>query len=140
PTEPTEPTEPTARPDEPAPAAATERPTPQAPPNAPSRPQRRPEDIPGIAPQAIAGAIQGRMPYAQSRCFERRRRRVPNLGGIVTIGFTVRPDGRADDVNVVHNGTGDEWFGNCIRNVVRGTRFPQARNGHDTPARYPFRF
>jgi len=120
------------------PVAAPERPTP--PPRAePARPVRRAPRR-GLSPQQIAAPLNARRPYAQSRCFERRRRRVPNLGGIVTIGWVVRPDGRADNVEVIHNGTGDEWFGRCIRNVVRGTRFPQATNGLDTPARYPFRF
>ncbi len=126
---------PTTAPEAAAPAPA---PPPAPLPARPAPVRRAPRQ--GLSPPQIAGAVNARRPYAQDRCFERRRRRVPNLGGIVTIGWVVRPDGRADDVQVIHNGTGDEWFGRCIRNVIRSTRFPQATNGLETRARYPFRF
>ncbi|MEQ8458971.1 MAG: TonB family protein [Sandaracinaceae bacterium] len=124
----------------PEPLAQPAAPTPAPPsPVAPS-PAPAPARGPGLSTVQVMGAIQGRMAYLQSRCFERRARRVPGLQGVVTIGWTIGPDGRVQNANVVHNGTGDEWLGNCTRNVVRDTPFPAAANGRPTPARYPFRF
>jgi len=120
-----------AAPPEPAPAA-TNRVAPA--PRPPPRPSR------GLSPAQINSALAPRMNYAQQRCFERRRRRVRDLGGIVTVGFTVAPNGRAQNVQVIHNGSGDEWYARCLSRVVAGTRFPPASNGQATPARYPFNF
>lgn len=127
-------------------SAVAQRPEPEPTPEPePARPEPRPAPTPqragpGLSTPQVMGAIQGRLEYMQSRCYERRLRRVPGLRGVVTIGWTVGPDGRVQDANVVHNGTGDEWLGRCARNVVRDTRFPAAANGRPTPARYPFRF
>ncbi|MCZ7678336.1 MAG: TonB family protein [Sandaracinaceae bacterium] len=85
-------------------------------------------------------AINQRMPEIQQRCYQRRAERVPGLSGVVTVAWTVRADGRPENVQVVHNGTGDDWLGRCTRNMVADIRFPPGANGLSTPARYPFQF
>ena len=84
--------------------------------------------------------MNSRLPFLTQRGYERRLARVPGLSGVVTIGWTVRPDGRVENPQVIHNSTNDDWLGRCTRNVVNDTRFPAATNGRPTPARYPFRF
>lgn len=86
------------------------------------------------------GAVQAELPTIQQRCYQRRLARFPGLQGVITVAWTIGPDGRVQDPRVVHNGTGDEWLARCTRNVVSRMRFPQATNGQRTPARYPFQF
>ncbi len=119
------------------PAAQTPPARPPAQPQAPARPARPAN---GLNQAQIMGAIRARLPYLESRCYQRRLRRVPDLAGVVTIAWTVGPDGTVQNAEVVHNGTGDEWLGRCTRNIVRDTHFPPAANGRPTPARFPFTF
>ena len=84
--------------------------------------------------------MNAQRPRIDQRCYQRRRRRVRDLAGVVTIGWTVRPDGRVERPQVVHNGTGDAWLARCTLGVVQRIRFPPARNGRPTQTRYPFRF
>ncbi len=115
---------------------ASSRPPSSAAPPAPAPPRL----AAGLSAQQIDSALQVRADYLGRRCYQRRLRRVPGLRGVVVISWTVRPDGRADDVQVAGNTTGDEWLGRCTRNVVRGTRFPVALDGLSTFARHPFHF
>ncbi|HEY8427161.1 MAG TPA: protein kinase [Sandaracinaceae bacterium] len=110
---------------------------PAAPPPDPPRP---PALRNGLSQAQVMTAVQSRMPEIQRNCYLRRRAQVPGLAGVVTVAWTVRGDGRADDVRVVHNGTGDEWLARCVESVIARTRFPPGANGLSTPARYPFQF
>lgn len=95
---------------------------------------------PGLSNALVMGAVQAELPTIQQRCYQRRLARFPGLQGVITVAWTIGPDGRVQDPRVVHNGTGDEWLARCTRNVVSRMRFPQATNGQRTPARYPFQF
>jgi TonB family protein len=88
----------------------------------------------------VVNTVQQRLPYLRERCYVRRLARVPGLQGVITIAWTIRPDGRVENAEVVHNGTGDEWLARCTRNVVSDIRFPVSPQGQPTPARYPFQF
>lgn len=109
---------------------------------APSQPTpaRPPTPQTGISYAQVMAAVRGQLPRMQERCYERRLQRVPNLAGVITIAWTVTAAGRAEDIQIVLNGTGDEWLARCARNIVADTRFPSAANGASTPARYPFQF
>jgi TonB family protein len=94
----------------------------------------------GLSQQQLLGGIQSQAAALNERCYQRRLARVPGLGGVITVAWNVRPDGRVEGARVVHNGTGDEWLGRCTLQIVERARFPAAANGQPTPGRYAFFF
>ncbi|MGE0788259.1 MAG: protein kinase [Sandaracinaceae bacterium] len=95
---------------------------------------------PGLTQAQINTVVQARLQYLAERCYQRVLRREPNVAGIVTVAWTVEPNGRVGDHRVVHNSTNNDYLARCTDNIVRDLRFPAASNGNATPARYPFSF
>src|SRR5690606_33210392 len=89
----------------------------------------------GLSQPQIVGVVRGQLGYITARCYQRVLARTPGVRGVVTVSWTVRPDGRAADTRVVHNGTGDDYLARCTQAVVERTRFPAAPNGRSSTAR-----
>jgi TPR repeat protein len=93
---------------------------------APPRP-RDPALDPALMGYEIERGVNDQMRHLE-RCYARRVRRVPRLGGGVTVDFTVVRGGRVAEAIVVQNGTNDAWMGRCVQNVVRRMRFAEPRS------------
>lgn len=81
---------------------------------------------------AIVRRYEGQLGY----CYEKALRANPNLGGRVLVSWYVE-GGRAVDVTIEDNGTGDSEFGSCIAGKIRSWRFSGVDDGF---AKRPFIF
>lgn len=81
---------------------------------------------------SIVRRYEGQLNY----CYEKALRANPNLGGRVLVSWYVE-GGRAVDVTIEDNGTGDKEFGSCIASKIRSWQF---RGVDDGFAKRPFIF
>ena len=72
-------------------------------------------------------------------CYERELKKNPNLGGKITVQFTIGQVGRVTSAKVTVNTTGSAAVANCIKQRIARWRFPKPEGGDVTVA-YPFIF
>ncbi|MCA9538065.1 MAG: TonB family protein [Myxococcales bacterium] len=65
-------------------------------------------------------------------CYERQLKRNPKLSGKVEVQVTILESGRADDVRVLENATGDDEVAKCVLSKVARWRFPKPDGGSVT--------
>jgi hypothetical protein len=70
-------------------------------------------------------------------CFEWQLTQHPELGGRVTMEFTIGEDGRVSEPSVAEDALGDETVTACFAHVISGLRFPPPEGG-SVLVRYPF--
>ena len=72
-------------------------------------------------------------------CYNAGLTRDPNLGGRVTIQFSIVGNGKVSTSVVQENTTRDSEVGNCIAKAVKRWKFPRVNNGGTALVSYPFR-
>lgn len=71
-------------------------------------------------------------------CFAWQLHSHPELGGSLTMDFTIGADGSVTRAEIADDQLGDETVLNCFRNETRRMRFPPPEDG-EVRVRYPFR-
>jgi hypothetical protein len=87
---------------------------------------------------ALARYVRSRLKSIQS-CYEKELKRNPSLKGKVVVRFTIKPSGRAGDIEIEENTLGSEAVGSCIRTTIRSWVFP-FKPDSETAVSYPFVF
>jgi TonB family protein len=87
---------------------------------------------------ALARYVRSRLKAIQS-CYEKELKRNPSLKGRVVVRFTIKPSGRAGDIEIEENTLGSEAVGSCIRTTIRSWVFP-FKPDSETAVSYPFVF
>jgi hypothetical protein len=72
-------------------------------------------------------------------CYNAGLTRDPNLGGRVTIQFSIVGNGKVSSSVVQENTTRDSGVANCIAKAVKRWKFPRVNNGGTALVSYPFR-
>jgi hypothetical protein len=72
-------------------------------------------------------------------CYNAGLTRDPNLGGRVTVQFSIIGNGKVSSSVVQENTTRDSEVGNCIAKAVKRWKFPRVNNGGTALVSYPFR-
>jgi outer membrane biosynthesis protein TonB len=95
-----------------------------------------PPTMPEGGPDAakVSAAVKGYYPRVKT-CYERRLKIDPNLRGRLVIEWTVSA-GKAIDIYVTQNSTGDAALEDCVTDSMRYWRFPTEIV--DFPVSYPF--
>ena len=100
-----------------------------------AQPQIRGE---GVDREALARYIRSRKAAIQG-CYEKELRRNLSLKGKLVVGFKITRMGRASEIGVEADTTGNEAVGSCVRAIIRGWVFP-FKPENDTAVTYPFVF
>ena len=87
---------------------------------------------------AIAAVVRSRLRSVQS-CYERALKQQPDLGGKLTVEFTVGTTGRVTSLATVHDGLGSGMVRRCVERRVGRWTFPKP-DGGDVTVRFPFVF
>jgi tetratricopeptide (TPR) repeat protein len=72
-------------------------------------------------------------------CYDNELRALPELRGVVTVRFVVRPDGVPSAATIVSNTTGRPALAACVAHWVATVRFPEPEDGKVTVT-YPISF
>jgi hypothetical protein len=88
--------------------------------------------------EALARYVRQRI-KAITGCYEKELKRNPSLKGKIVIRFSIKPSGRAEDIDIEENTLGSDAVASCIRAVIRGWIFP-FKPSDDVPVAYPFVF
>jgi hypothetical protein len=91
-----------------------------------------------LDPGIVAKEVKARL-SAIKTCYERALKRNPNLGGKITIHWTITAAGTVQGVDVENDSLGDSEVANCIKGLVARWRFP-APSGGAVEVSYPFVF
>ncbi|MCY1045012.1 AgmX/PglI C-terminal domain-containing protein [Corallococcus sp. bb12-1] len=91
-----------------------------------------------VNPKAMARFIQS-MKASIQRCYEKELKRDPTLKGRVMVRFNLKPNGRADNIEVDESTLRSEGVSSCIITTIRGWKFPFTPSD-DVPVSYPFIF
>lgn len=91
----------------------------------------------GLSQQAVERVIQRLLPSLGS-CYQQINAGDQN-GGVVTVMFTINPDGSVSDVNIVGNTTGLPALSYCVESTIKKASFPKSE-GDPIRIRYPFVF
>ncbi|RKG96517.1 hypothetical protein D7Y13_41115 [Corallococcus praedator] len=91
-----------------------------------------------VSPKDMARFIQ-RMKASIQRCYEKELKRDPTLKGRVMVRFNLKPNGRADNIEVDESTLRSEGVSSCIVTTIRSWTFP-FKPSDDVPVSYPFIF
>ena len=73
--------------------------------------------------------------------YRRFLRKIPGLSGKITFRFTVNPNGRVEDLEIVENTTGNDGFAQALMKKIKRWRFPKIPEEEGTMrASWPFVF
>jgi len=75
--------------------------------------------------RAVRSQLAGHLERAQG-CLTETRMRTPNASGLVRYAFTIRPDGRVEDVDVDAWAAEDDLLGACVRSRMVSLFFDPA--------------
>lgn len=94
-----------------------------------------------LTPEGVKGAILEVVPHVKG-CYEDGLDEVPDLGGALTVSFTVVDHdgvGRIDTVDLVHNELRDGPVEDCVLAAMRALQFDAPEDGQMTIT-YPLVF
>ncbi|MBJ6765393.1 AgmX/PglI C-terminal domain-containing protein [Myxococcaceae bacterium JPH2] len=95
-------------------------------------------DSSSVDRDALARYVKQRLKAIQN-CYEKELKRNPSLKGKVVVRFSIKPSGRAGDIDVEENTLSNDAVGSCIRAVIRTWVFP-FKPDDDVTVAYPFVF
>ena len=87
----------------------------------------------------IARVIQRNLPRFKF-CYEKQLTAKPNLGGKVSVQFTIAPTGSVARASVRETSMNDTTVETCVVNVMRSLKFPKPKGGGIVVVTYPFVF
>ena len=94
-------------------------------------------DTRGLTPKQIQKVVYDALGSIRM-CYNRAVEATPELTGIVTVSWRIRPDGSVEGATVMDSTAGDEGLEACVLGEVRKLVFPEAEKG--TSVGFPFAF
>ncbi len=93
----------------------------------------------GLDKASVQAAIRGAKNDIRT-CYEKALLVKKNIGGRVVYKFQINPDGNVVWINVHKSDIDSSSLVGCVQGVVKGVKFPTAKNGQATIVIYPFQF
>lgn len=91
--------------------------------------------------EVIAKIIQGnRKPFRD--CFEKGKKEIPTLKGMMTVHFVLDPEGgvKTAELNAERSDIKSPVVVDCSIAVLKGMKFPPSSRGMESTINYPFNF
>ncbi len=73
-------------------------------------------------------------------CYEKELLRKPKLKGVITVSWTISPQGRVISVKILGATLNDNSVHSCMRKTIKRWKFPEPRGGGYAKVKYPFSF
>ena len=90
--------------------------------------------------QEVVGSYITRYWAQLKYCYEKELAKDPNLYGKVTVSFTIGPDGRVAEAEILQSLMNSPGVEACVLKVIRRIQFPQPKGGGQVIVTYPFVF